>query len=474
MSKTNWKIVYTDYRRMEKKAVEYINAGISELLCRDTGRYVLRVIPCVQELPGEGNVILIGQYRENREIRNYVAEAEVPQKGYLLRVLKRKEEPGCVLVIITAFDAQDLFYGAVDFINDYLTMAAPKSGGLRTRAEVFEHELPEYSHASSPMAEKRSVFAWGHTINNYRRYIERMAEMKLNQLILWNDFLPINAKDVVDYAHEYGIELIWGFPWGWSTNCSEIDLHELGKVKEQIVSLYKNVYCGAGDGIYFQSFTELDQDRIGGRLIAEAVADFVNDVSAELYRISPELHIQFGLHATSVRDHLEYIGKVDPRIEIVWEDCGAFPYSYTPVASEEDYLKAEEMTGALVRLREVNPIGLVYKGVMTQDWQKFVHQAGPYILGMASEKQQAHDREMLRPIWRYFQSEWCGNGKYVWRLSRKIHELTGGKVNLNMAAAMDGGMWLPVALMAELMWNCEAPYEEIFDRVAKRPCITMA
>ena len=41
MSKTNWKIVYTDYRRMEKKAVEYINAGISELLCRDTGRYVL-------------------------------------------------------------------------------------------------------------------------------------------------------------------------------------------------------------------------------------------------------------------------------------------------------------------------------------------------------------------------------------------------------------------------------------------------
>ena len=190
--------------------------------------------------------------------------------------------------------------------------------------------------------------------------------------------------------------------------------------------------------------------------------------------VSPELHIQFGLHATSVRDHLEYIGKVDPRIEIVWEDCGAFPYSYTPVASEEDYLKAEEMTGALVRLREVNPIGLVYKGVMTQDWQKFVHQAGPYILGMASEKQQAHDREMLRPIWRYFQSEWCGNGKYVWRLSRKIHELTGGKVNLNMAAAMDGGMWLPVALMAELMWNCEAPYEEIFDRVAKRPCITMA
>lgn len=47
-----------------------------------------------------------------------------------------------------------------------------------------------------------------------------MACMRLNQLTLWNDHLPLNAADIIAYAHSYGIEVIWGFAWGWSTNCA--------------------------------------------------------------------------------------------------------------------------------------------------------------------------------------------------------------------------------------------------------------
>ena len=33
---------------------------------------------------------------------------------------------------------------------------------------------------------------------------------------------------------------------------------------------------------------------------------------------------------TPVKNKLEFLKEVDPRIRIVWEDCGAFPFAYLP------------------------------------------------------------------------------------------------------------------------------------------------
>ena len=71
---------------------------------------------------------------------------------------------------------------------------------------------------------------------------------------------------------------------------------------------------------------ELHATHIGEKLIAETVVDFVNDTAGALLAKYPDLHIQFGLHAWSVKNHTEYIAKVDPRVYIVWENCGAFPF----------------------------------------------------------------------------------------------------------------------------------------------------
>ncbi len=43
--------------------------------------------------------------------------------------------------------------------------------------------------------------------------------MRFNGVILWNNQPPVNARDVVECAHSWGISVLWGFAWGWSTNC---------------------------------------------------------------------------------------------------------------------------------------------------------------------------------------------------------------------------------------------------------------
>ena len=60
------------------------------------------------------------------------------------------------------------------------------------------------------------------------------------------------------------------------------------------------------------------------------MTEFVNHTAQQMLSRYPGLDLQFGLHATSVKNQLDYMKKVDPRLTIVWEDCGAFPYDYIP------------------------------------------------------------------------------------------------------------------------------------------------
>lgn len=80
----------------------------------------------------------------------------------------------------------------------------------------------------------------GHPINNYMEYIDNMARMKFNRLIIWNDHLPLNIEDVVKYAHEYEIDVILGFSWGWSRKCSDIDFENLDTLTNEIAEISGN------------------------------------------------------------------------------------------------------------------------------------------------------------------------------------------------------------------------------------------
>jgi len=480
LNKRDWKIIYSEYSGPEKKALELLSAEMGSRILRDTGVYTVHVLACerAENAVIDKNAVLLGTYGGNRLIREFVREEEIPENGYLVTVKDNLENPQYKLVVITAREAVNVFYAAVDFVDDCFFEAAPRRGPLRFTKELFSEKLPDYRSASAPKVKTRCVFTWGHPINDYRNYIDNMARLRLNQLIIWNDFVPINAREIIDYAHEYGIEIIWGYAWGWSRNCGdESVLQHLGDLKADIIRKYEEEYAQTGaDGIYFQSFTEMGREKLGDRIVAEVVTEFVNDTAGALLQKYPNLRIQFGLHAMSVRERLSYLEKLDPRVSILWEDCGTFPYDYEPVVkSREAYDKTVEFTDKMLSLRDGLGCGMLYKGLMVMDWagDHFVHQSGPFLMGMASAETVQHDREMMKPIWKEFQSRWMQNGHTVHEMTRYICKNRREEVTLGMAGQFAGGIWFPAALCAQILWDPDEPYETILRRVSCRASVDM-
>jgi hypothetical protein len=305
-----------------------------------------------------------------------------------------------------------------------------------------------------------------------------MARLKLNQLILWNDFLPVNAKEVIEYAHGYGIEILFGYAWGWIDGCytlTDISDETLKELKGQIIRHYEENYANLGcDGIYFQSFTERKDEYIGGRLIAEAVTTLVNDTANTLLEKYPKLKLQFGLHATSVKNRLDEIAKVDKRVEILWEDCGVFPYSYFPeVANEESFEEAKEFTKKILALRGDAPVGLVFKGVMMLDWTKFVYQNGPFVLGNNASAIVERDQRVREGAWRIFSAEWMQYGDYARRMIEFIQENAIGAVNFCIAGTFDGGIYFPQAVLSQMIRTLDSDYGKTMKKVARRDYVKL-
>ncbi len=473
---TSWKIIYSTYDCVEKRAVELISREVGERLVREPEVYKLHVLPCERENENttiEHSAIVIGTFDESRIIQKYVSQEELPERAYGVKTVKNPDCEDGRIVLITARQMEHLYLAAATYLDDHTVRYAPKSSSLHLKQDMYKTPMSESSTIKIAKVKTRSIFAWGHPINDYRKFISDMARIGLNQLILWNDFAPINARDIVEYAHSYGIEVIWGYAWGWTEGqcegIADIEDETLSKLKLEIVRQYDEVWRGIGDGIYFQSFTEKRVSNIGGRSIANAVRSLVNDVAEELYKKDPMLHIQFGLHATSVKDELDEIAQIDRRIEIVWEDCGAFPYAYMPEEpTNDDFNAALEFTEKIVKLRGNDAkSGLVFKGFAILDWQRnrFVHQRGRFILGDGSSELSAHDRKLRADSWRVYTAKWIRYGEYARRMAEHALKLTGGDINLCMAGLFDGDIWAPEAMCASVFLDPTLPYEETVERI---------
>lgn len=475
----NWEIIYSDYSGPQKKAVEFLSKEIGKLTLRDKGAYKIHVLPCynakdikidnIQE-----NAVIIGTFDDNKIISNFVKKEEIPQDGYVLKVMENPYNTSHNFVIITAINSRELFYGAADFIDDYITQEFPVIAGLLCPDKVFEQKLHDFYKASSPTIKNRNIFTWGHPINDYKAYIDNMARLKFNELIIWNDYVPLNAKDIIEYAHEYEIKVIWGYAWGWSTNCRNIDLENLNALGDAVLKEYENNYKDTkADGIYFQSFTELTEEDINGKCIAEAVTEFVNETAEKFFRFYPELKIKFGLHASSVKNKLKYIKNVNPKVEIIWEDTGEFPCNslYPSKVDENKFKETEVFTESVCKLRNNSNDGVLFKGNLVLDWGDFVHQKGPFILGMASDELIVHDLEVVRKKWKPLQNHWLKNGEYTYKITKTIYSATGGNIYVGLAAQLAGGIWFPYALLSQILWECDKPYDEILTKVLNRRCI---
>ena len=397
---------------------------------------------------------------------------DVPENGY--RVVVQEPESGRQSVRITGADDTALMHGCMDFRGRYLGQAR-----LSRRAANPYYFNPLFSGAPLPPADwtgapailHRGLWTWGLAVYDYRGYLENMARLRLNELILWNDFAPVNGREIVEYAHSLGIRIIWGYAWGWDT-AMRLDVSE--EAVGRIIEKYEREYAPlGGDGIYFQSFTETKEETLGGRLIAEAVVEFVNRIAGRLLQRRPGLRLQFGLHADSVKNRLEHIARVDRRVEIVWENCGGFPYHTMPDRVDS----SEETRGFTERLLDLRPgaaTGAVLKSMVQLDWGRFEHQAGPAVLGCAGEADIRAMLPQVRQVWRYIQGEWLDHGEKSLETARQFAGREGTALyNLVENGLFEREIPLPAALFAEIAWDSARPWGDILRETAQRPDIAL-
>ena len=473
-SKTDidWKIIYSRYEGPEARAVDFLYREMGSHLLRAPGIYTIYTMSCekLDTIAGEDkNLLVLGCIGENEILRRFIAEKDVPRDGYAIRVLDNPDCPGRQLVLIAGSTPLATLYGAIDFIDIAIPeMTAELGNGLRFHNRTLREKLPQYQRTSAPETKKRSVFSWGHTINNYREYIENMARLKLNEIMIWNEYPPLNAKEIVDYAHSWGLAIIWGFSWGWTPACRGTDSKTLAGLGNSIMEQWRNVWRPlGGDGIYFQSFTETNQEESNGICIADAAVRLVNETAERIWKEAPGLRLVFGLHATSVRNKLDIIAKTHPDICILWEDCGGFPY-------RGDVMPEFDSDNAFTKrlLEQDREMGLVFKGQMMMEWGCFAHQAGPYVLGNSSKQTIGNDTSIIEPGWLHLKSLWMQYGEHAYKLASMAHSHPNCSI-LNITGNLTGKIEWPTALCAQMLWSTREPYQDMLNRIVKMPYINI-
>lgn len=116
--------------------------------------------------------------------------------------------------------------------------------------------MPEAKEECAPSIATRAIWTWGHVIFDYEKFFENMSLLRLNEIVIWNDCMPVNIREVVACAHEWGIRVILGFSWGWNANCSGFDLHscfdekKVSAFAQKVLNYYKQEVLPAhADGI---------------------------------------------------------------------------------------------------------------------------------------------------------------------------------------------------------------------------------
>ncbi|MBR5388023.1 MAG: hypothetical protein IK147_00995 [Clostridia bacterium] len=493
MENNRWVIIFGKYDGLEKKAVNLINSAVF-----DHYRFPVSCFNADEvdkEIVNTCNLILVGTAKDNKYLGELVKKGvlkkpEKPQ-GYSASVKESLWNGEKDVMAVCGFDDAGVLYGSVDFVNKYLGYLIYRTGvkDMTTCWHMyfdspFTVRPPHWEEVSAPSVETRGAWTWGHVIYDYKSYFDNMALLKLNEIVIWNNFIPINSSDVVDYAHSLGIKVIWGYAWGWNTDCNvsmKMDDEGIKHLSEDIFAKFEKEYANAkGDGIYFQSATEVNTEYIDGKLIAERVVSLVNLAAGKILDKYPDLEIQFGLHTGSVKHRLEYIAKVDPRVKIVWENCGSFPFydhSGIDIVNVGDLKETMDFTAKIAQLRsEEDNFGLVMKEMTFLDWTLFTHPDKNLILGENSKNFIEERLIQKRKLWKFSQTNWIANLDYMQKIVKNIVDT---RKNNNIEAVIEDGIFekeipLSAALYAETLWNCEKDSKETFMQVSQYPCVKFA
>jgi hypothetical protein len=474
-----WAIAFGTREGAQKHALNMVNAALQSRV-----PYTLRVVPSSQIRPeDEEHLLLLGGPDDNPLIaaladKDLVTRPDPPE-SYTALCAASPWNASHRIVAITGSDDAGVLHGAAELCEHLLPRYANPDMPTRQKLREALDGLPDFSVCSHPRVHRRGLWTWGYVIRDYRSFIDNMARLRMNALTLWNDVPPLNLDDITDYAHERAIQVVAGYPWGWGTNSDLSSADGREQIRRAAVEHYRAHYEHSNvDGIYFQTLTEHNRTETSGRTTALLAAELVNAVSSDLYALSPQLRIEFGLHATSIMDNYTDLAGLDPRVVIVWEDAGVIPYSYDPVPSltkgtahAPPRLKTFEETLAYSRkiatFRPGSEFAIVPKGWTTLDWHAEFEHHGPYLLG---EQGRASARRRLaerRPKWDELNRKWLANYRYAVRFYREI--LNMGVPAVSATALVEDGAFEAhiqpsVALFAETVWDPTRHEDELLVR----------
>ncbi|MDD5677112.1 MAG: hypothetical protein PHW60_03855 [Kiritimatiellae bacterium] len=462
-----WEIVMGQYRGIEEFAVNEL-----QRLIQQYPPYVIGVQSAALVRPDiDAHLVLVGTPASNRWIRELVRRKQISipahPEGYLLARVEGYWRPDRRLLVVAGHDAKGVLNGVVDFGAKILGQYALPPGE-QDRPKALEG-IPLFSRSGHPAIENRGIWSWGYVIYDYRRFLDNMARLKLNMLVMWNDCPPHNFRQIVDSAHDRGIRVIAGFHWGWGkVGLALNSRRDRAKVKAEVIRNYETNYRDTKvDGIYFQTLTEHEETTCGDRSVAALVCDWVNEIGRALLKINPRLYIQFGLHATSITKYYQDLAELDSRIAIIWEDAGVTPYAYSPTLTvAADDLVARQWIGAaegtlayslkLAKFRGRCEFGLCAKGFSAINFRDDFEHHGPFILGERSSTFIRRRSAQRQEYWDSINSRWIKCLPAAARFYREVRKAAHGP--MTVVALVENGLFeqaIPaaVALFAETVWN---------------------
>ena len=473
-----WAVVYGSYAGVEQFALDELQRMVQRFL-----PYVLGVHGRADgELLERHHLILLGTPADNPLVEEVVRRGLVPPppgpQGYTIAGLASPWNGERRLVVIAGHDALGVLYGVEDFNARVLAAKVEPDNPTPMRLRNALDEMKAFSFCERPLIENRGLWTWGYVIYDYRRFIDNMARLRMNSIIVWNDCPPANCAEFISYARARGIGVILAFHWGWGTNLDIARQKDHLTIKRDVLRKYSKEYAHLDiDGIYFQTQTEHDQTSLGGRSTASLACSLVNLVSAALLEKKPDLKIYFGLHATSILDTYQDLAALDERVTIAWEDCGVMPFSYDPLTelpadnATKGARTAEETLAYCKRLASLRPGGLfamVPKGWTCLDWRGEFEHHGSFILG-------ERDREFTRARlasrqtrWDYVNGLWSADYPKAQRFYREMLDVTDGNIaawGLVEDGIFEEAIQPSVALFANMLWDPTMPDNRLLANV---------
>jgi hypothetical protein len=479
---TRWTVYYGSDAGIERFALTELQRGLQSFL-----QYVVPVM-AVHDVPAPlvGHVALVGTAENNSRIAECIASGLIPApggaQGYTLVSCPSPWDAGARLLVIAGADAAGVLYG-VEELNarlmyrtegvDAWNMQLQAVDGWNGRRKQLD-TMADFTLCETPAIADRGIWSWGYVIYDYRRFLDQMARLKMNALTVWNDHVPLNMPDILDYAHARGVQVTAGFHWGWGNDQRDLsNADDRRWIKQHVLDTYRMQYAHlALDGLYFQTLTEHSTREIAGRSVAGWCCELVNDIAGALFDHNPNLHIQFGLHATAIREQYPDLSPLDERITITWEDAGALPYEYTALTESrgETFASTLAYSRELAAFRPGSTFGICPKGWMCLRWGDEFEHHGPFILG-ERDPQFLHDRLRAR------QGEWAVHNARWFRhyplAARFYRDMLAVNPHLLVTGLVEDGLFElqvqpSVALFAETLWNPHQSDADILER-AMRP-----